>query len=112
MRNSTPAIVIHLEFNLYQKNNRIFCSSLQVAQEFSKRHDNVLRDIRALDCSEDFYKLNFVEIRRTVDLGEGRKRKDPLYLMTKNGFIFLVMGYRGKKAAAIKEAYMKGGFLS
>nr|WP_277668545.1 Rha family transcriptional regulator [Caproiciproducens galactitolivorans] len=27
--------------------------------------------------------------------------------MTRDGFMFLVMGYRGKKAAAIKEAYIK-----
>lgn len=27
--------------------------------------------------------------------------------MTRDGFTFLVMGYRGKKAAAFKEAYIK-----
>ena len=100
-------LIIHPEFQLYERKDRIFCSSLQVAEEFSKRHDNVIRDIRSLDCSEGFYKLNFEEIRRTVDLGEGRSRKDPLFLLTKDGFMFLVMGYRGKKAAAIKEALIK-----
>ncbi len=98
------ALVLHPEFQLYERKDMPFCSSLQVAEEFGKRHDNVIADIRNLDCSEDFYKLNFQEIRRTVDLGQGRTRKDPMFLMTKDGFIFLVMGYRGSKAAAIKEA--------
>ena len=101
------AIVLHPEFQLYEKRDMPFCSSLQVAEEFGKRHDNVLADIKNLDCSRDFYSLNFQEIRRTVDLGDGRTRKDPMFLLTKDGFMFLVMGYRGKKAAAIKEAIIK-----
>ena len=35
--------------------------SLVVAQIFEKRHDNVVRDIRNLDCSEEFRLLNFEE---------------------------------------------------
>ena len=101
------ALVLHPTFELYERKDKAFCSSLQVAEEFEKRHDGVLRDIRNLDCSEEFYKHNFVEIRRTVDLGNGRTRKDPIFLMTRDGFIFLTMGYRGKKIAAIKEAYIK-----
>ena len=101
------ALVLHPTFELYERKEKAFCSSLQVAEEFDKRHDNVLADIRNLDCPEEFYLLNFQEIRRTVDLGNGRIRKDPMFLMTKDGFIFLTMGYRGKKAAAIKIAYIK-----
>ncbi len=33
-------------------------------------------------------------------------RKLQSYEMTKDGFMFLVMGFTGKKAAAIKEAYI------
>ncbi|MGK5615600.1 Rha family transcriptional regulator, partial [Proteus mirabilis] len=33
-------------------------------------------------------------------------RKLPLYEMTKDGFVFLVMGFTGKKAAQFKEAYI------
>ena len=56
---------------------KVFTNSLQVAQEFGKRHADVLRDIRNLNCSADFHKRNFVLIRWTVDLGQGRTRKDP-----------------------------------
>ena len=107
MKNTNKALAVHPEFQLYQKNNTAFCSSRQVAEAFEKRHDNVLRDIRNLNCSENFYKLNFEEIRWTVDLGQGRTRNDPMFLMTKNGFIFLITGYTGEKAGAIKEAYIE-----
>ncbi|OAH95758.1 hypothetical protein AZH52_01600 [Proteus mirabilis] len=33
-------------------------------------------------------------------------RKTPFFQMTKNGFVFLVMGFTGKKAAQFKEAYI------
>lgn len=29
-----------------------------------------------------------------------------MYTMTKDGFVFLIMGFTGKKAAAFKEAYI------
>ena len=101
------ALILHPDYQLYEKHDTAFCSSMQVAEEFEKRHSDVLRDIRNLDCSEDFYKRNFAQIRCPVDLGQGRIRKDLMYLMTRDGFMFLVMGYRGKKAAAIKEAIIK-----
>ena len=35
--------------------------SMTVAEIFGKRHDNVIRDIRGLDCSKEFLLLNFEE---------------------------------------------------
>lgn len=81
----------------------VWANSLIVAQTFGKRHDNVLADIRNLDCSEKFNLLNFQEITYKDDRG----RKQPAVAMTRDGFTFLVMGYRGKKAAAFKEAYIE-----
>ncbi|RPP68360.1 Rha family transcriptional regulator, partial [Pseudomonas aeruginosa] len=40
-------------------------TSLDVAKHFRKRHDNVLRDIKNLECPEDFALLNFEECSRT-----------------------------------------------
>lgn len=77
-------------------------NSLQVAEYFEKHHDKVVRDIEALDCSEEFNTANFGVIKYT----DSRGRKQKAYAMTRDGFMFLVMGYRGKKAAAIKEAYI------
>ncbi|MGN0585143.1 MAG: Rha family transcriptional regulator [Ruminococcus sp.] len=76
--------------------------SLYVAKYFEKRHDNVIRDIENLDCSEEFRHLNFEETSYKDE--QGKKR--PCYYMTRDGFVFLAMGYRGKKAARFKELYI------
>lgn len=77
-------------------------TSLKVAEAFGKRHDDVLRKIKNIDCSEDFNARNFAVVDYLDKKGELRKA----YQMTKDGFMFLVMGFTGKKAAAIKEAYI------
>ena len=77
--------------------------SLFVAQAFEKRHDNVLKDIRELDCSDTFRLLNFEESSYRNEQG----KKQPAYCMTRDGFVFLAMGYRGKKAAEFKELYIR-----
>ena len=78
-------------------------SSLYVARFFGKEHKNVLRDIEKLDCSEEFRRLNF---EQSSYINEQKKRQ-PCYAMTRDGFVFLCMGYRGKKAAKFKELYIK-----
>lgn len=78
-------------------------NSLMVAKVFGKRHDNVLKDIKNLDCSDEFRLLNFQETSYVDEWG----RKQKAYAMTRDGFTFLVMGYRGKKAAQFKEAYIR-----
>lgn len=78
-------------------------NSLFVANFFEKRHDDVLKSIRNLDCSEDFRLRNFAESSYKNEQG----RKQPCVDMTRDGFTFLVMGYRGKKAAKFKELYIK-----
>jgi len=85
------------------RNDTVRANSLIVARMFGKRHDLVLRDIRNLDCSEKFNLRNFEEIAYKDDRG----RKQPAVAMTRDGFTFLVMGYRGKKAATYKEAYIE-----
>ena len=77
--------------------------SLFVAQAFEKRHDNVLKDIRELECSDNFRLLNFEESSYCNAQG----KKQPAYYMTRDGFVFLAMGYRGKKAAEFKELYIR-----
>ncbi|BBV99897.1 Rha family transcriptional regulator [Pseudomonas monteilii] len=77
-------------------------TSLVVAGVFGKRHDNVIKAIRSLDCSADFALLNFEECTR-----KGSNNKpEPFYRMTRDGFTFLCMGFTGKEAARWKEAYI------
>ncbi|EFJ8857275.1 transcriptional regulator [Escherichia coli] len=84
------------------ENGRAVTTSIAVAEFFRKRHDDVLKKIRQLDCSLDFNARNFADVTYTDAKGEKR----PMYQITKNGFVFLVMGFTGKKAAAFKEAYI------
>lgn len=78
-------------------------SSKNVAEVFGKEHKNVLRDIQNLDCSEEFARLNF-ELSSYID---STGRSLPMYLMTQDGWAYLVMGFTGPKAGQFKESYIK-----
>lgn len=73
-----------------------------VADFFTKRHADVIRKIETIDCSKDFTERNFA----LSDYQDSTGRTLPMYEMTKNGFVFLVMGFTGKRAAKFKEAYI------
>ncbi|ENZ1452967.1 Rha family phage regulatory protein [Escherichia coli] len=77
-------------------------SSLAVANFFSKRHDDVLKKIRTLECSASFTARNF----SVSDYTDCTGRKLPCYQITRDGFAFLAMGFMGKRAARFKEAYI------
>ncbi|EAB8479068.1 Rha family transcriptional regulator [Salmonella enterica subsp. enterica serovar Java] len=92
-----PEITIH--------NNRAVTTSFAVANFFGKLHKNVLQKIRSLDCSPVFMTANFSAVEVTTQAGFD-ERETEAYEMTKDGFVFLVMGFTGKKAARFKEAYI------
>ncbi|AVB13172.1 MULTISPECIES: Rha family transcriptional regulator [Pseudomonas syringae group] len=81
-------------------------TSVDIASHFGKLHKNVIKAIKALECTDSFHKLNFEPIQIDVDLGMGRTRKDPAFRITRDGFTFLCMGFTGKEAARWKEAYI------
>ena len=92
------------EIGMFVDNHDVaLVDSRYVARCFEKRHDDVLKSIRNLDCSEEFRLRNFAESSYKNDQG----KKQPCYYMTRDGFVFLAMGYRGKKAAQFKEMYIK-----
>ncbi|WP_047575560.1 Rha family transcriptional regulator [Pseudomonas syringae] len=76
--------------------------SLKVAEKFGKRHDTVLRAIDNLKCSAKFNRRNFAEISYLDDRGRSQR----MFTMTKDGYMFLAMGFTGEKAAAWKEAFI------
>jgi Rha family phage regulatory protein len=83
-------------------NGKAITTSREVAIHFNKRHGNVLRDIENLDCSPQFNRLNF----ELVEYEDGKNEARKEYRITRNGFIFLAMGFTGKYAGEIKEAYI------
>ncbi len=78
-------------------------TSLDIAETFGKRHADVLRDIEHLQCSEEFTQRNFALTAYKDASGKSNKE----YLITRDGFTILVMGYTGEKAMKFKEAYIK-----
>lgn len=84
-------------------------TSRAVAEHFGKQHKNVLRDIEAtiaqLNQTEEgktFSRLNF-EPRTALD---SRGKEQPLYILTRDAFTLLAMGFTGSRALAFKVAYI------
>lgn len=84
--------------------DHVMTDSRKVAESFGKRHDNVLRAYRKMQCSKEFALLNFVECLEINHLANGKP--EPVIQMTKDGFMFLAMGFTGQKAAEVKEAFI------
>ena len=80
-------------------------TSREVSRYFNKRHDAVLRDIAAItsNCPESFSAHNFVGASYLDEQAKNR----PMYIIHRDGFMLLVMGYTGKKALALKLAYIE-----
>ncbi len=100
-------LILNPEHQLYERNGQAFCSSRQVAEEFGKRHADVLRAIEqitepASGLSKEFAERNFAFSSYRSE----QNKRMPEYLMTKDGFTILAMGFTGKKAIAFKEAYI------
>lgn len=92
-----------VEIMKFGREERVGCTSLDVAETFGKEHKNVLRDIRELGCSEEFNRLNLEPISYTDTMN----RKQDAVAMTRDGFTLLVMGYNGELAMKFKEGYIK-----
>ena len=80
-------------------------TSREVAHYFLKRHDNVVRDIRSImdNCPEEFTALNF-EVSNYLDQ---TGRSLPMYIIFRDGFTLLAMGYTGPEAMRFKLAYIE-----
>ncbi|MEI8602271.1 Rha family transcriptional regulator [Shewanella sp. PP-Sp27a-2] len=79
-------------------------NSLIVADYFAKMHKNVLRKIEEilLEAPSEFTSAHFRAHVQKINLGQGANRDSKIYQMTKDGFMFLVMGFTGAKAAELK----------
>jgi len=84
------------------ENNKLMTSTMRIAEVFNKPHKDILAKVRKLDCSDYFTERNF----SLSEFSDTTGRTLPMYNVTKDGFMFMVMGFTGKQAAAIKEAYI------
>ena len=80
-------------------------SSLTIAESFGKNHRDVLRRINALivDLPAAFNERNFAP----VEYEDGKGQWRPQYLLTRDAFSLLVMGFTGPEALAWKLRYIE-----
>ena len=99
----TSRSVINITAELIQVYGRnLWTTSRHVADRFQKRHDNVLRAIANLDCSNEFHRLNFEERDYVDERGKSYK----CYDISRDGFSLLAMGFTGQSAAKWKEHFI------
>lgn len=93
---------------IHQNGERLFVTSLDISNRFGKRHDDVLKAIRALECSPDFRRRNFAEtVYHRPNPSGGKRIPAPMFEITRDGFTFLCMGFTGQQAALWKERYIE-----
>ena len=107
---------------VFYQNNTAVTSSRLVAEKFGKRHSHVIRDIEQIvenvallrdpnfglsqNSISEFNKHNFLKSEYDQSMPNGATKKAPEYIMTKDGFTLLVMGFTGKEALKFKIEYI------
>jgi len=86
---------------IINQGEQLWTTSLDIAEKFGKRHDNVIQAIENLDIPEEFKLLNFKELKHHILRGTRK-----YYMISRGGFSFLIMGFTGKKAAEWKIKYI------
>lgn len=98
-------------------NGQALTTSLMVAKKFGKEHKHVLDAIRNLlnttaeksafvDSQQLTKMFALVEVEQPMPVGGGVK-KVPMFVMNRDGFTLLAMGFTGEKALAFKLEYIK-----
>lgn len=82
-------------------------TSLKVAEVFGKEHKDVLRAIRELDIPGEIRERNFAPSFYEQKIPNGGKKNCPMYLIARDGFTLLAMGFTGKTAMRFKIAYIE-----
>ena len=89
------------------ENNQALTTSRIVAEKFDKRHDAVLRDIRDLITqAKGLHKSVESSMFTETTYTNKQNKQQPMYLMTRDGFSLLAMGFTGKKALQFKLKFI------
>lgn len=91
------------QITLIEHDEIITVSSRDVAERFGKQHKDVLEAIRNLIDQNSAVKNMFIE--SAYKNTRGRYYEE--YLMDRDGFSLLIMGFTGKKALAWKIKYLE-----
>lgn len=90
--------------NILNKNGQLVVTSRQIAEDFEKEHNDTKKRIRELvkdmgEISHNYFILS--------DYTDSMNRKQEEYLLTRDGFSLLVMGFTGPKALEWKLKYIE-----
>lgn len=88
---------------LSTQNGEPVASSRQIAESFDKRHDHVIRDIDTIKKDVP----NFGEMFFETEAPDSYGRPQRTYLMNRDGFTLLAMGFTGKEALEWKLKYIQ-----
>lgn len=91
-----------VEIQKINKEELVVTTSLKIAQTFEREHKTILQSIRDLGCNEEFRQQNFLP----SSYKNAQNKEQPMYYITRDGLVLLVMGYTGQKAMMFKEWYI------
>lgn len=87
------------------KNNQPVTTSLQVAEAFDKQHKNVIQAIELkISSAENSAQYQNMFLEDSYKDASGKANK--MYLLNKDGWAFIAMGFTGKKADEFKLRYI------
>lgn len=93
-----------MENLVIMKDKQAVTTSLQVAENFGKRHDHILRD---LDELKEGLTQNWGDLfSESTYVHPQNKQEYRMIYMNRDGFTLLAMGFTGKKALQFKMAYI------
>lgn len=85
------------------EDGKLVVSSRQVAKDFKKEHKNVVQAIKNIKAENSAVTKMFIE--SSYKAGTGKNYKE--YLLTRDGFSLLVMGFNGREALEWKLKYIE-----
>ena len=86
------------------QNDQVVTTSLKVAEVFEKEHKHVLDAVRRLMRSAENSAV-IQMFQESIYLDEQGKER-PMFIMNRDGFTLLAMGFNGKKALDFKVEYI------
>lgn len=98
-------ILLPVPSPVFAQGGELKTDSRKVAAAFGLKHFHVMRDIQKIiaQVPEEFSQSKFGLSKYTDRQGKSR----PMYEMTEQGFMLLVMGYSTRDAMRIKVAYIQ-----
>lgn len=87
------------------ESNQVLTNSLLVAEKFGKNHKHVLESVRELvrGCAEKSADPMFAE---STYINTQNGQEYPMFVMNRDGFTLLAMGFTGEKALQFKLEYI------